>query len=99
MPNIVTMNFEKALISAVNHEFPESRALRCYFPFKQASHRKLKKYRLLTIIKIVQINQAIGYIQSLATAKDTINQFWAYFNLTWMVSLWNISAGIEQAMP
>ncbi|KAF0985641.1 hypothetical protein HZS_2261 [Henneguya salminicola] len=31
------------------------------------------------------INQAIGYIQSLTTVEDTLNQFWAYFNRTWMV--------------
>ncbi|KAF0991025.1 hypothetical protein HZS_3638 [Henneguya salminicola] len=119
MPKIVTMDFEKALISATNHEFPESRVLECYFHFKQALHRKLKKCRvsstnsdiilskmeLFTIIQIVQINQAIGYIQSLTTAKDTLNQFWGYFNRTWMVrfsQVYEISQlewGIEQAMP
>ncbi|KAF0986840.1 hypothetical protein HZS_3190 [Henneguya salminicola] len=84
MPKIGTMDFEKALISAINHEFPESRVIGVYFHFKQTLHRKLKKYRVLstnsaiilskmelfTIIKIVQINQAIGYIQSLTTSED-----------------------------
>ncbi|KAF0992964.1 hypothetical protein HZS_3421 [Henneguya salminicola] len=54
--------------------------------------------KLLTIIQIVQINQTIGDIQSLTTTKDTLNQLWVYFNLTWMVrfppSLWNISAAM-----
>ncbi|KAF0993181.1 hypothetical protein HZS_829 [Henneguya salminicola] len=43
---IVTIDFKKALISAVNHEFPESRVIGCYLSFKQALHRKLKKYRV-----------------------------------------------------
>ncbi|KAF0987857.1 hypothetical protein HZS_8101 [Henneguya salminicola] len=90
MPKIVPMDFEKALIFAANYEFPESRVIGCYFHFKKALHRKLKKYR---------INQAIGYIQSLTTAVDAQNQFLAYFNHTWMVrfstSLCNISAGIR----
>ncbi|KAF0986523.1 hypothetical protein HZS_334 [Henneguya salminicola] len=89
------------------------RIIGCYFHVKQDLHRKLKKkYRvsstsypiilskreLITNIQIVQINQAIGYIQSLTTAEDTLNQFLDYFNRTWVVrsplSLCHISAGM-----
>ncbi|KAF0988605.1 hypothetical protein HZS_5745 [Henneguya salminicola] len=52
----------------------------------------------LTISQIVQINQAIAYIPSLTTAEGILNQFWVYFNRTWMVrfppSLWNIADGM-----
>ncbi|KAF0987991.1 LOW QUALITY PROTEIN: hypothetical protein HZS_7897 [Henneguya salminicola] len=57
----------------------------------------IKSYSKKTNLFFV-INQAIGYIQSLTTVEDTPNQFWAYFNRTWMVRfapcLWNISAGM-----
>ncbi|KAF0992669.1 LOW QUALITY PROTEIN: hypothetical protein HZS_584 [Henneguya salminicola] len=72
MPKIATIDFEKALISAVNHEFTEHCVFGCYVHFQQALHRKLKKYRvsstnsaiilskmdLLTIIQIVSIKQS-----------------------------------------
>ncbi|KAF0988060.1 hypothetical protein HZS_7318, partial [Henneguya salminicola] len=82
MPKIASMNFEKALISASTTN----------------SAIILSKIDWLTIIQTTQINQAIGYVQSLTTSEDTLTQFLAYFNSTWMVrfpqSLWNISAGM-----
>ncbi|KAF0986337.1 hypothetical protein HZS_2212 [Henneguya salminicola] len=76
------MDFEKAWISSVNHLFTESCVIECYFHFKQALHRRLEKYRLLvcqkwrlTIIKIVHLNQAIGYIKSLTIAKIHLTNF------------------------
>ncbi|KAF0986801.1 hypothetical protein HZS_5312 [Henneguya salminicola] len=40
MPKIGTMDFEKSLICATNHEFLESRVIGCYFHFKQTLRRK-----------------------------------------------------------
>ncbi|KAF0990029.1 hypothetical protein HZS_2207 [Henneguya salminicola] len=57
---IVAMNFEKALISAVNHEFPESRVMGCYFHFKQALHRKLKKYRVSSTNSAIILSKMDG---------------------------------------
>ncbi|KAF0987665.1 hypothetical protein HZS_1255 [Henneguya salminicola] len=52
----------------------------------------LSKMELLTIIKIMRINPAIGYIQSLTNAEDRLNQPLAYFNRTW------IARNAEKAM-
>ena len=77
MPRVITTDFEKALISAVKHEFPESRIIGCYFHLKQALQRKLIKFKmlnfnstlilnkieLLTIVPQEQISAAIQYIK------------------------------------
>lgn len=99
MPKIITTDFEKALISAVKQEFPDTKILGCYFHLKQALHRKLKKYHistsnltvilqkieLLTIIPSHQIPKAIDYIKSLLVHEEAVDTFWSYFEKTWLV--------------
>ncbi|KAF0990277.1 hypothetical protein HZS_8003 [Henneguya salminicola] len=46
IPRTITTDFEKALISWVKQEFPESRILGGYFYLKHALQRKLKKYHM-----------------------------------------------------
>jgi len=46
MPKEVICDFEAALIFAVRDYFPETRIIGCFFHFKQACRRQLKKYRL-----------------------------------------------------
>ncbi|KAF0986325.1 hypothetical protein HZS_5077 [Henneguya salminicola] len=45
MPKYITMDFELG-IRAINHEFPESRIIVCYFHFKQAINKKLPKFKI-----------------------------------------------------
>lgn len=109
MPRIVTTDFEKALICAVKQEFPESRVLGCYFHLKQALLRKITKYNmsnfnstlllqqieLLTIIPQNQISMAIEYIKTKLVHEESVDNFWIYFERTWLVrfppSIWNTS--------
>lgn len=98
MPRIITSDFEVALISAIKHEFPESRLLCCYFHLKQAIERKLKKLKfsseissiilsniqLLTVVPIEEINLAIQFIKTLTNDEENLSLFWDYFHNTWV---------------
>ncbi|KAF0985245.1 hypothetical protein HZS_1384 [Henneguya salminicola] len=98
MPRTVTTDFEKALISAVRQEFPQSRIMGCYFHLKQALQRKLVKCRvpyswsltilqkieLLTVVPTHQITFAIEFIKTLTTNEEEVLKFWQYFERTWL---------------
>lgn len=98
MPSVITVDFEKSLISAVKHEFPQSRILGCFFHLKQALFRKLRKItrnssfihstldniELLTVIPSAEISFGIQYIKSLNTIDNDALLFWTYFENTWM---------------
>ncbi|KAF0990943.1 hypothetical protein HZS_3228 [Henneguya salminicola] len=43
MPKYTTMDLELGMIHAINHEFPESKNIGCYFHFKTAINKKLTK--------------------------------------------------------
>lgn len=98
MPRIITSDFEIALITAIKHEFPESRLLCCYFHLKQSIKRKLKKIKissensdvilskiqLLTVVPITEISVAIEFINTLTDEQEELKVFWDYFQKTWM---------------
>ncbi|KAF1740716.1 hypothetical protein MXB_2501, partial [Myxobolus squamalis] len=47
MPKIITADFEKALVSAVKHEFPWSQIIGCHFHLLQVMNHKMIKYRIM----------------------------------------------------
>ncbi|KAF0985381.1 hypothetical protein HZS_5497 [Henneguya salminicola] len=46
MPKYITMDFELGMIRAINHEFPESRIIGCYYHFKQTINKLLPKFKI-----------------------------------------------------
>ncbi|KAF0993323.1 hypothetical protein HZS_4676 [Henneguya salminicola] len=90
--SVITVYLENSLISAVKHEFQQSRILGCYFPLKQASFRKLKKItqsssliklilniiKLLTLIPIDEISLGIEYIKIKTINDHDAIVFWTY---------------------
>lgn len=99
MPSSITIDFEKGLVNACKHEFPESYLIGCYFHLKQALHRKLKKLNpnqpkiyellthieLLTILPIEEIEKGIQFIKFKTDPESIIfNRFWNYFTKTWI---------------
>ncbi|KAF1739932.1 hypothetical protein MXB_2554, partial [Myxobolus squamalis] len=46
MPSTITVDFKEGLVNACNHEFPESKMIKCFFDLKQALHRNLKRLYL-----------------------------------------------------
>ncbi|CAF4164323.1 unnamed protein product, partial [Rotaria sordida] len=45
-PNTITSDFEKALIRAVAHEFPQARHAGCYFHYTKAIYRNIQNFGL-----------------------------------------------------
>ena len=99
MPTTITVDFEKGLIAAVTHEFPQSNILGCYFHFKQSIRRKLlkskisessisiilSKIEILTVIPIKEITLGLKYIKScLNNVSDAEHKFFIYFESTWL---------------
>ncbi|KII67378.1 hypothetical protein RF11_05144 [Thelohanellus kitauei] len=98
MPSIITVDFERSLISSVKREFPQSRITGCYFHLKQALFRKLtkiccdfnlvglilSKIELLTVIPLEEISMAIRYLKEILPQTDTSTLFWQYFENTWI---------------
>lgn len=99
MPKILTLDFEKGLISAVNHQFPQSKIHGCYFHLKQSLRRKLIKLKiesqkiniilsnveLLTLLPVPEIPTGIEYIKFLTgIGVNNVEMFWTYFERVWM---------------
>ncbi|KAF0985782.1 hypothetical protein HZS_2586 [Henneguya salminicola] len=96
MPQIITCDFELSLILPIQHEFPSSRLLCCYFRLKKAIERKLKKYKvsdnncriilsnieLITAVPMREITTVLRYISTLTVLKPELTSFWSYFDLT-----------------
>jgi hypothetical protein len=76
-PCTITINFDAALIQSVKYEFPNSRMVGCFFHFKQAIIKHIKKLHIpkkepkassqlidnLTLIKSKHIKSAIKRIE------------------------------------
>ncbi|KAF0990175.1 LOW QUALITY PROTEIN: hypothetical protein HZS_4957 [Henneguya salminicola] len=62
MPKYIILDFELGMIRAINHEFPESRIIGCYFHFKPTINKKLQKFKIsnqvvkIELITLVSIN-------------------------------------------
>lgn len=98
MPQIITTDFEYALIGAIKHQFPNSHLHGCYFHMKQSLRRKLQKYRvnemnmrsilvnieLLTFVRLDEITIGINFIKTKLVEDDNLDNFWRYFERTWM---------------
>ncbi|KAF0988988.1 hypothetical protein HZS_2075 [Henneguya salminicola] len=78
MPKIITTDSEIALIKAIKYDFTESRVSRCYFHLKQA----LKQW--VALVPTKSNIHAIQYIKSLYVNNSYLDNFWNYFNKTWI---------------
>ena len=93
-PRAVVVDFEKALVRAVQYQFPESRITGCWFHFRQALHRKIVKLGIerdvenLIMQNLEQLTEYSGedIVRQLAAMEATIVQsnpslalFWDYF--------------------
>lgn len=121
-PKSITCDFEVTFINALRTQFRGVDIVGCFFHFKQALRRKLKKFRidplvisslmnddgLINILTIVPVSEilikAIPYIRAHfpeGAYKDAFNQFWSYFEKTWMnrydPASWNISHLLKDA--
>ncbi|KAF1740120.1 hypothetical protein MXB_4105 [Myxobolus squamalis] len=99
MPRAITVDFELALMSAVQQEFTDSVIVGWYFHMKRAIVRKLRKLTLeaeeiwrlaadlefLNLVPITDIDLAIRYIRERnPVSADKANVFWTYFAKTWI---------------
>ena len=97
-PKVCVVDFEKALLGAVRHEFSYSRVPGCFFHFKQALTRKMVKCRVpedevlransllnvLTLIPHNELSVGIAFVQSHFSQTVAWNGFWTYFRRTWL---------------
>jgi hypothetical protein len=99
MPDVITVDFEAALLAAVRHEFSRSQMVGCFFHFRQAISRKMKKigisfesfefgtriFNLLTLVDPTKLKKIIQQLQSRYSLDDEKwMTFWTYFEKTWM---------------
>jgi hypothetical protein len=98
-PKVCVVDFERGLIGAVNYEFTKTKIVGCFFHFKQALYRKMKKMKLpedemciclqnmgfLTVIPKEEIEIAISFLELLLPDSSYWKMFWKYFRNTWMV--------------
>ncbi|KAF1740096.1 hypothetical protein MXB_3303, partial [Myxobolus squamalis] len=99
MLRAITVDFELALMSAVQQEFTDSNIVRCYFHMKRAIVQKLRKLTLeaeeiwrlaadleiLILVPITDIDLAIRYIRERnPVPADKADVFWTYFAKTWI---------------
>jgi hypothetical protein len=98
MPKLCTVDFEKGLINAVQHEFSQSKMVGCFFHFKQALFKRMRRMGLpkkeiakcceliniLTIIPHDQLSLAIKFIRRHDVLRhNEWKGFWKYFDRTW----------------
>ena len=101
MPRLITVDFEKALVIAVKHEFPSSRLVGCHFHFMQAIDRKLRKFAIseedkevaLSVIRWLpgmprgSIEQVLCFLTDFKGLRVAEwKRFWDYFRRTWTVT-------------
>lgn len=98
-PSVIITDFELALIKACKAQFNKSKLYGCFFHFKQAIKKNLKKFLIskdniklitksidfLTIINKSDINKAISYLEfKYNNLKPEFKNFLIYFEKIWI---------------
>jgi hypothetical protein len=98
-PKIIVIDFERALLNTIKYQFPAAHIIGCFFHFRQAIHRKMKKLGISDdaastcmglMGRFMEVSdQALdGQIHEMESHPQLCSSswkvFWAYFRDTWM---------------
>jgi hypothetical protein len=97
-PRSIVTDYEKGLITAIQQQFSSSTIVGCFFHFKQALARKLKKigisqeeirlhlwkFDFMTVIAKEDINIGLDFISRILPKASKWEEFLKYFKTTWI---------------